>query len=360
MKKVTSLLLSLVPFVLLLMSVEKAWADIFPVPGYIVFPDKASDISLEKLNITIKANGDTTANYQFLNTSANRQTIKMLFPDSFYNWTSRENYYFKVNVNNKIIQTLKNKYASVSQFIQYEDKFGRPDETYTWEVSFEGKETKVITVQYPTQWCSWLECSDYCDSYWHVNKTGALWKGPIKQADIYLELPADKARELEQGTLSLSVEPENYSLKKNTMEWHFRDWNPINDLIIHEEEPLALSNNNRSQEWVVETAAIEIVKNLFREIRKKDPYMGNQRLYSANDLKHRSIPENYGRFYVKVLRNEIFARHGRQFNSNDLQEVFNYQKWYKPNLNYSDDLLNDIEKSNIKYIMAYEAKKGWR
>jgi hypothetical protein len=66
---------------------------------------------------------------------------------------------------------------------------------------------------------------------------------------------------------------------------------------------------------------------------------------------------NLSKGVLRLMRNAIYARHGRTFNSYDLQYYFDNSPWYKPNPNYSDDLLTDIDKYNIALIQKYEAKK---
>lgn len=66
---------------------------------------------------------------------------------------------------------------------------------------------------------------------------------------------------------------------------------------------------------------------------------------------------NLSKGVLRLMRNAIYARHGRIFNSYDLQYYFDNSPWYKPNPNYSDDLLTDIDKHNIELIQKYEAKQ---
>ena len=66
---------------------------------------------------------------------------------------------------------------------------------------------------------------------------------------------------------------------------------------------------------------------------------------------------NLSKGVLRLMRNTIYARHGRIFNSYDLQYYFDNSPWYKPNPNYSDDLLTDIDKHNIELIQKYEAKQ---
>lgn len=57
---------------------------------------------------------------------------------------------------------------------------------------------------------------------------------------------------------------------------------------------------------------------------------------------------------LRVLRNAVFARHGRQFESPGLQRYFSSRSWYKPNPAYSDDLLTDADRANLEVIAAAE------
>ena len=59
---------------------------------------------------------------------------------------------------------------------------------------------------------------------------------------------------------------------------------------------------------------------------------------------------------LRLMRNAVYARHGRTFKSVDLQSLWECYTWYKKNPNYSDALLTDIDKYNIELIQKYEAK----
>lgn len=59
---------------------------------------------------------------------------------------------------------------------------------------------------------------------------------------------------------------------------------------------------------------------------------------------------------LRLMRNAVYARHGRTFKSVDLQSLWECYTWYKKNPNYSDNLLSDIDKYNIDLIQKYESK----
>lgn len=77
--------------------------------------------------------------------------------------------------------------------------------------------------------------------------------------------------------------------------------------------------------------------------------------YTTQDL---SLLDSYG---LKITRNEIFARHGRMFNDQELQEYFQRQQWYVPQVAANDfdtSCLNEVEKYNVELISTYEQQLG--
>jgi hypothetical protein len=60
-------------------------------------------------------------------------------------------------------------------------------------------------------------------------------------------------------------------------------------------------------------------------------------------------------------RNEIYARHGRGFNTPELQSYFNGKTWYHytiPPESFTDSMLSDCELSNAKLIRSVEEARG--
>ena len=60
---------------------------------------------------------------------------------------------------------------------------------------------------------------------------------------------------------------------------------------------------------------------------------------------------------LRIMRNEILARHGYRFKSKDLQEYFGKQSWYKPVSNNSKVKLSFLELLNVELIKYEEAQK---
>ncbi|MFB9079412.1 YARHG domain-containing protein [Flavobacterium procerum] len=57
---------------------------------------------------------------------------------------------------------------------------------------------------------------------------------------------------------------------------------------------------------------------------------------------------------LKVMRNEIYARHNYIFKTDDMKNYFNQQNWYTPRYNNIESMLTALEKKNIKFIQSYE------
>ena len=60
---------------------------------------------------------------------------------------------------------------------------------------------------------------------------------------------------------------------------------------------------------------------------------------------------------LRLARNEIYARHGRTFNDEELQAYFNSQSWYRGTVapdDFDTAVLNEYEKANLLFIKDAE------
>lgn len=65
----------------------------------------------------------------------------------------------------------------------------------------------------------------------------------------------------------------------------------------------------------------------------------------------------------RLARNELYARHGRKFADEGLQEYFNSKDWYMGYIepsDFNDSVLNDYEIANRDLIVQYEEEMGYR
>ena len=78
---------------------------------------------------------------------------------------------------------------------------------------------------------------------------------------------------------------------------------------------------------------------------------------SAYDLHQLSAYE------LRMARYEIYARHGRIFEDQGVNDYFSNYAWYKPRyeaVDFDESSLSDTEKKNIETILAYEVSMGYR
>jgi len=68
-------------------------------------------------------------------------------------------------------------------------------------------------------------------------------------------------------------------------------------------------------------------------------------------------PQNFARVpvtWVRLLRDEIYARHGRVFKNKASQAYFAAMPWYKPNPAFSESMLTQLEKTNAELETNHE------
>jgi hypothetical protein len=73
-----------------------------------------------------------------------------------------------------------------------------------------------------------------------------------------------------------------------------------------------------------------------------------------NGLLSESMLHGLGLYELRLLRNEIYARHGRLFHAPWLQDYFAGQPWYQPMEDFREPELTEIEKANVATIVKRE------
>ena len=76
------------------------------------------------------------------------------------------------------------------------------------------------------------------------------------------------------------------------------------------------------------------------------------RLLSVDDLATLSKRD------LRILRNTIYARRGRAFESKVVRGYFETATWYKPRADYSDAMLSEIDAKNIAIVRSVEQSLG--
>jgi hypothetical protein len=125
----------------------------------------------------------------------------------------------------------------------------------------------------------------------------------------------------------LTITP-GYRLAGRTLQWRFSNFEPT-------------ERNNIRVAWV---AAVADPTRLCPQC--------STRALTETDLRGKSART------LTLMRNEIYAVHGRIFQRKDLDEYFRRQTWYRPNPTFQDSWLSAIERRNAEFILAYQVKHG--
>ncbi len=112
-------------------------------------------------------------------------------------------------------------------------------------------------------------------------------------------------------------------------------------------EPKALSALEEKNLLTIEAAQ---KKSRKLALAPGDMELFENKLISAQMLQGLSLNE------LRLLRNEVYARHGRQFQAPWLSQYFFSQPWYQPVENFKDEELSGPDKQNVETIVAYEKK----
>ena len=60
---------------------------------------------------------------------------------------------------------------------------------------------------------------------------------------------------------------------------------------------------------------------------------------------------------LRLVRNEIFARHGYVFTSKDLNRYFDEQVWYEADSSFTEEMLTEVERQNIQALREEEEQR---
>lgn len=91
------------------------------------------------------------------------------------------------------------------------------------------------------------------------------------------------------------------------------------------------------------------------EAQQADLIKANWSNVICNTLLNTPYLMDIPREQLRLMRNEILARHGYTFKSKDLNDYFRAKSWYKPGTDNSKVHLSVIEQTNIELIKSEEA-----
>lgn len=121
-----------------------------------------------------------------------------------------------------------------------------------------------------------------------------------------------------------------------------RAWNPEKIIWENEAWKCTIYKDDGTCSEVQKVASLDDDNNAFLLAESSERVLSEAELnrYDATDL--------------RLIRNEIFARHGYTFKSEDLRTFFSTKTWYEPVTN--EVSLSTVEKKNIQLIKKIESK----
>lgn len=92
---------------------------------------------------------------------------------------------------------------------------------------------------------------------------------------------------------------------------------------------------------------VDILQRVYPTDKQTFPFTASTEL----DIK---TLEFFSKDELKIMRNEIFARHGFIFSTDAMKKHFSAMSWYKPEQKNVDNLLSPVERHNVELIRKVE------
>jgi len=105
----------------------------------------------------------------------------------------------------------------------------------------------------------------------------------------------------------------------------------------------------------IERKNLQLIDTIQRQQRRVALAPGDMELFE-NKLISEAMLRGLSLHELRLLRNEIYARHGRIFKTMWIQQYFGGQPWYDPKEDFKDEDISGSDKTNIETIVAYENK----
>jgi hypothetical protein len=106
---------------------------------------------------------------------------------------------------------------------------------------------------------------------------------------------------------------------------------------------------------VIERNNLQLIDTIRRQQRRVALAPGDMELFENKLITERML-QGLSLHELRLLRNEIYARHGRIFKTLWIQQYFGFQPWYDPREEFKDEELTGPNKTNVETIVAYENK----
>ena len=105
----------------------------------------------------------------------------------------------------------------------------------------------------------------------------------------------------------------------------------------------------------IEQKNLDILSNAQKRQRNVAILPGDMQFFENKALTEQML-RGLSLHELRLLRNEVYARHGRMFRAEWLQQYFFFQPWYNPDENFKDEELSGNDKLNVETIVKFENK----
>jgi hypothetical protein len=105
----------------------------------------------------------------------------------------------------------------------------------------------------------------------------------------------------------------------------------------------------------IERRNLQLIETIQRQQRHVALAPGDMELFEDKLINDKQL-QGLSLHELRLLRNEIYARHGRAFVTMWLQQYFYAQPWYEPKDDFKDEQLTGSDKTNVETIVAFENK----
>ena len=105
----------------------------------------------------------------------------------------------------------------------------------------------------------------------------------------------------------------------------------------------------------IEKNNIALMNTIHRQQRRVALSPGDMEFFENKLISERML-HGLSLHELRLLRNEIYARHGRVFKTLWIEQYFAMQPWYDARENFNDEELSGPDKTNVETIVAYENK----
>src|SRR5258706_2889510 len=105
----------------------------------------------------------------------------------------------------------------------------------------------------------------------------------------------------------------------------------------------------------VERKNLQLIDTIQKQQRRVALSPGDMELFENKLIADRML-RGLSLHELRLLRNEIYARHGRIFKTVWIQQYFGFQPWYDPKDDFKDEDISGNDKTNIETIVRYENK----